>query len=90
MILKRNNNLLIKCECSTHAFEIEVDEDRQYNISLWSMMCDEYPFSWKERMRWAWNIIRTGKPWTDSIILNEESTNEIVSFINQHNKHKNG
>jgi hypothetical protein len=36
---------------------------------------------WSERLRWCWQILRYGKPWSDFIILNTENQKRLKEFL---------
>lgn len=81
------NNLLLKCECSTHMLEIErffeSDNDQGFNFSIWHRSVHGKILSWKERFRWCWHIIKTGNLWSDAVIINNTNAQQIVNYINQ-------
>lgn len=86
MSLKKNKSLYLKCDCSCHLLEIEYDDDfdDSFCIALWSRGRQGEILSWRDRIRWIWNIIRTGNPWSDSIIINKTKAKEIINYINKH------
>lgn len=84
--------LFLKCACSGHIFEIERFNDSQpgecysdegFNIALW-VNSFNYKLRWSERFRWIWHIIKTGTPWSDSVILSNEQSKQIINYINKH------
>lgn len=82
-------SLFEKCQCSTHCFEIEYfcyepKDDKGFYLSFWTYARKAEKLCWKERIRWIWNIIKTGNPWSDSIIINNEQAKEITEYINKH------
>jgi hypothetical protein len=36
---------------------------------------------WSERLRWCWQILLYGKPWSDFIILNIENQRRLKEFL---------
>jgi hypothetical protein len=58
--------------------------DVGFNLTFWSYGRSGEILGWKERFRWIWNIIRTGKPWTDGISINNDQAKEIIEHINKH------
>ena len=38
---------------------------------------------WSERLRWCWQILRYGKPWSDFIILNTENQKQLKDFLSE-------
>lgn len=78
----------IKCTCTCQQLECEVydykDGDSGVNFSIWSRGRDGKKLhSWKERIRWCWQILRTGMPWADDIIATNKDARELAVFILQ-------
>lgn len=87
-----NTALYAKCSCSGHMLQIErydyseTDKyymDEGFYISTW-INSFNYKLCWNERLRWIWNIIITGIPWSDNIIINNDQAMEISKYINKH------
>lgn len=77
---------IIKCNCSCQMLECSVDdwdEDiRYFNFVIWSRGRDgKRFFTWKEKIRWCWNILTTGQIWGDDIIATSEDAKELAEFI---------
>ena len=63
--------------------EIQNDKeetDGQFYLAMWELGYLR-PMSFKERLRWAWRIIKSGNPWTDHLILDSKQMDELQSFI---------
>jgi len=74
----------LKCECSSHALEVEYDEEYgQYSIATWHYGNFTRPFSFKEKIRWCWRILWTGNPWADSVILSKKTKLELIEFLKE-------
>ena len=72
-------------------FGKESDETfHQFEFSIWSYGRHSSKLSWRERLRWCWNILRNGNLWADEVILSEKSVKKLSDFtlteINKHNK----
>jgi len=50
------------------------------HISMWHRGL-RYPMDLREKLRWCWHILKTGKPWTDSIIVSRTQVLEITHFM---------
>jgi len=82
-----------KCSCYSHALEIvymveKYENDKNsyedFYFNLWEMgRGDNNIMSWRRRFRWMWHILKTGKPYTDGIILTKEQIIDIVKFLNE-------
>ena len=85
-------SLFVKCKCSADCFEIERFYDdwdngpheEGFNLAFWSLGRRNEILCWRERWRWIWNIIRTGNPWSDGIIVSNGQAKEISEYINKH------
>jgi hypothetical protein len=80
--------LFVKCQCSTHCFEIEYyyyeENDSGFNLTFWNYGRNSEILCWRERIRWIWKIIRTGNPWADGIMISSAQAKEIENYINKH------
>lgn len=71
--------MIIKCQCCCSALEVEWDEELQtYNFALWERHSINTPFSFKERLRWCWHVLRTGDPWSDHVIVSKEDFDKLI------------
>ena len=81
------SELMLKCACHTEALEVthwpNVDSPDEFWFSIWKYGFDNR-LCWRERFRWCWNVLRTGKPWADNIILTPEQANDVARFISKH------
>lgn len=81
------SELMLKCACHTEALEIthlpNEDKPDEFWFSIWENGFDSR-LSRRERFRWCWNILRTGRPWGDNIILTPEQAMQVAKFILKH------
>ena len=79
---------IVKCDCYGSALEIERDvwdkDYRRFWFSIWKRGRDRGSLCWRERIRWCWNILTTGNPWADDIIVTDNEAREIAEFILKH------
>ena len=74
----------IKCECYGEGMGIDYDpEDKLYYFSYWQNALSNGQLSWKDRLRYCWQVLTKGKAFNDELILNQESTDKLVSFLNK-------
>ncbi len=74
--------LTVKCDCQSHAIQFEYEEESQsIEITIWQRNQPQSPFSFKERIRWCWNVLLTGKPWGDRVILSQDKADQITKFL---------
>lgn len=76
---------MVKCACHGEAIEVTYwpHTDNEFWFSIWDQGFSR-PLCWREKIRWCWNILRTGKPWADNIIVTPEQAKQIADFINQY------
>ena len=82
------NQLFVECDCYTHAIVVErVDEDGygdyEYCLAFFTRGHDGNTLPFMERLRWCWQILRYGKPWTDSIILDRNKAKRLGEFLSK-------
>jgi len=91
---EQDPSIMVKCECSAEALEVTYWSDMHPDDFLFAFWQQGFnrPMCWRERIRWCWNVIKTGNPWADSIIVTNENALKIAEFIKAHAKkaNKNG
>lgn len=88
--MQENKSIQIKCACYGHALEVEKycyewkdGKDEGFNFAVWERGTSGKTLCWRERFRWCWNILKTGKPWADDIIATNEQAHSVAEFILQ-------
>ena len=79
------NELFVACSCRSEVLLIEYQEEyHDWNLAMYqSGVGNNNKLKFRERIRWAWNLLRTGKPFTDEVIFQREDIERIVSFLNK-------
>lgn len=73
--------MFIKCNCCCSIAEINWDEDiKAYHLTMWKRHDMSEKMSFKERLRWCWNTLKTGNPWSDHTIISEEDFEKLRSY----------
>jgi len=76
-------SLFLICDCYEHGLLLEKFEgENELCLSLFERGLNGRNLSFKERLRWCWQILRHGNPWSDYIILNEENQKQLKDFLN--------
>ena len=96
--MPNSDSIFLKCQCSCSLLEANYDdfdsdnERWQFNLSMWVSHPGNRPMSKKERIRWCAEVMKTGKPWADHIILSKEDALRLSEFILKHSElpNKNG
>lgn len=82
---------LYRCECGTDGIHVEYDEKyKEYDFCIWTQS-DRYslgPLTWYDRLRFCYQILKTGRPWGDSVILSEKNAEELSKDLLQHKNQK--
>ena len=68
----------IRCSCGSEILVLDKWDD-EICLSIWDngYSCDNR-LSIRQRIRWCWQIIRKGKPFTDQMVLDTEKIDEIM------------
>jgi hypothetical protein len=62
-----------KCCCGTHLLHVEKDtEVNQWMVSIWAMGFITDSAGLKHRLRCAYEILKTGKPYGDQVIIDRD------------------
>ena len=70
------------CDCYSHGLLVErLDDEEELCLSLFERGLDGRILSWSSRLRWCWQILRYGKPWSDFVILNIENQKKLKEFL---------
>ena len=72
------------CECHSEGLVLEYDkEHKELMIAFWSNCAKYIPnvLGWKERLRWIWNMIKTGSPYTDMVVVSRETAITMAEDI---------
>jgi len=78
--------IFLKCECSGCALSVEADMELpgDYNIGLWHHGIDfTRKFSWRKRLKLAWQLVRKGTLYKDCVVLSSESVVKLCWFIDE-------
>ena len=80
--------LFVECDCYTHVIVVDKTDENgygecEYCFSFFTRGYDGNILPFTERLRWCWQILRYGKPWTDSIILDHHKAKRLGEFISK-------
>ncbi len=83
--MKDQDSIFLICDCFSHGLLVEKfkDEEEVY-LSLFERGLNGRVLGWSERLKWCWQILRYGHPWSDSVILNTENQTKLKEFLNEH------
>lgn len=68
------------CSCRSHALHLMKfkNEDECY-VSIW--LNGHEDLGWKYKLRQIWQILKTGKPYGDEVVLTKDSALQLSKFV---------
>ena len=80
----------IKCSCGSEGlFLIKFADEDEIYLSVWQMgYCQNNKLRLWDKIRYIWQIVKTGKPFHDQLVLDKAACDEIVQFIKTLNDEK--
>lgn len=80
------NEIYLECDCHSHALHIEKDpcfekEDPIWYGSFWMRGYDKNDWKWKWRI--VWEVIKTGRPYGDEVVLRRKHLQELLEYIQE-------
>lgn len=81
-----NKEKFVRCDCTCSGLLMSVDDldgrDKHLYMSLYQSVGSEQKLSWRRRFEFLWHVIKTGKPWSDCIVMNKEKALDFAKWIN--------
>jgi hypothetical protein len=82
--MKDPDSIFLICDCYEHGLLVEKFKDEnEVSLSLFERGLSGRVLPWRERLRWCWQILIHGKPWSDFLILNTENQKQLKEFLNE-------
>lgn len=83
--MNSENKKYLQCSCGSEVMLFEKDpEINHWYVCIYKLSTIKPGI--KNRLRQIWEIIKTGEPHSDQIVLDEESITELKNFLNNHGK----
>jgi len=61
---------IFMCECHSEGVVVSYfDEEKEIYLALFNYAHSVKTKTFWERLRWCWNVLKTGEPWADEVIL---------------------
>lgn len=74
------------CSCSSETIVLEkYINEREVYLSLFSRGLNMKRYNWLDRIRHIWQILTTGFPYTDEIVLGKKEIVELKKALNDLN-----
>jgi hypothetical protein len=87
--MHNNKELHLTCNCQTHELHIEREDspefdylDRLWYASFW-LRGTSSEKSFKQILRLLWQVIRTGSPYGDEVVLDKAGLEELLVYIQE-------
>ena len=82
----KNHNqrtIFIRCDCQSEILVLDYDaEVDMIDLSMYEIdVSYKYRMSLWQKIRYIYQVIRYGQPYTDQIVLNRHQINELKSFL---------
>ena len=80
----KNNyrTLFIRCDCHSEVLVIDYDDSfKMIELSVFSSLISSKMSIW-QKIRYIYQILKYGKPYTDQIILHKNQIDELKAFLN--------
>jgi len=66
------------CECYAEGIEVAIyDPCDGVEICMWERGTGPYARTLKDKLRWIFHILKTGRYWTDDVILSSSTAREM-------------
>lgn len=72
---------VIFCDCSHGVIAFEYDQELDSVFASLYELYGNHSDSWTQRLKHCWNILVTGRPWTDCVVINREKAEQILEFL---------
>ena len=56
-------------------------EDKLYYFSYWRMCYDPGKMAFWERIKYCWQVLRTGQAYNDELIFDQEAVDALSAFL---------
>jgi hypothetical protein len=81
-VKKEKDSEFLICDCYSHGLLVErLDNEEEVYLSLFERGLEGRILPWSSRLKWCWQILIHGKPWSDYVILNTENQKRLKEFL---------
>lgn len=81
----------IKCECWGEGMGIDFDpDDGLYYFSYWSNCITNGRLSWRQKLRYCWQVLVKGTPFNDQLIFDQKSVDQLTHFLSKNRMNRPG
>jgi hypothetical protein len=77
-----SNTKTIRCSCYHEMLHLSWDEELNIlDMSIWAPYSTNTTMSWKQRLRYCWQILTKGRPYGDQVVMEKEHIAELADFL---------
>ncbi len=74
----------IECDCGSHAISVDADNFfGSIDLAFWQLGSYLFKYSVKNRFLFAWQMITTGRVYSDMISLNRDETQKLIEALQE-------
>jgi hypothetical protein len=78
-----SKQLFLECDCYSEGIKFNYDEDGLLYISLYQRGFKPRTKTWREKLRWIWQIITKDVPYDDEVIISKNKIQQLAIFANE-------
>lgn len=80
-IENKEESAFFQCSCFSHAIHVSKFEEEEIYISMWERGINNGKLSVWQRIRYAFKIIKDGKPYGDEVVLSKKTSLRLIKFL---------
>lgn len=81
---RQAENIYIKCKDNGEGISVENDQTEQkYYFAFWRSNSNTTYMNIRERLKYCWYVLRTGKVYSNSITLSRQDVYELYDFLTE-------
>lgn len=77
------SKIFLDCDCGSEVMQVE--KDPAFNEFFVSIYTRHPQMTLWNKFRHIWQVLRTGEPFADQIIINEEEAQRLAEFLRRRN-----
>jgi hypothetical protein len=78
-----NKQLFLECDCYSEGIKFNYDEDGLLYISIYQRGFKPRTKTWREKLRWIWQIITKDVPYDDEVVISKNKIQQLAIFANE-------
>lgn len=80
--MKDDQKLYLECDCLSEGIIVEKDSELGFiDLGFFGKGFQAKDFSWKNRFRLIWQIIRHGHPYVDMVTISKAKAKVLAEFL---------